>query len=73
MQNLVYVHSNLHILSRKHPEYSQGETKLWDIVGDSFEDVGMLEVTNVSLDEPDLEAGIFTGDGSGPSQNELWG
>ena len=30
----------------------------------------MLEVANMSLDETDLEAGIFTGDGSGPSGNE---
>ena len=67
-EDLVFIHSNLRLLSRKTPQYRQGETKLWDIAGDSFdsfEDVGMLEVANLSLDEPDLEAVVFTDDGNG--------
>ena len=67
-EDLVFIHSNLRLLSRKIPQYRQGETKLWDIAGDSFdsfEDVGMLEVANLSLDEPDLEAVVFTDDGNG--------
>ena len=43
----------------------QGETKMWDIAGDthdSFEDVGVLEVANLSLDEPELETVVFTDD-----------
>lgn len=65
-EDLVFIHSNLRLLSRRTPEYSQGETKSWDIAGDSFdslEDVGMLEVANLSLDEPDLEAEILDEDG----------
>lgn len=57
------VHSNLRLLSRRTPCYLKGETKLWDIAGDSldsFEDGGMLEVANLSLDEPALEAMVFT-------------
>lgn len=71
--DLVYIHSNLRLLSRRDPEYSKGETKLWDIAGDSFdsfEDVGMLEVAHLSLDEPDLEAVVFTDDGSGNEAND---
>ena len=36
---------------------------MWDIAGDSFnsfEDAGMLEVASLSLDEPKLEAIVFT-------------
>ena len=43
--DLVFIHSNLRLLSRKTPEYSKRETKAWDIAGDAFdslEDVGML-------------------------------
>ncbi|XP_077230410.1 uncharacterized protein LOC143863586 [Tasmannia lanceolata] len=64
-QDLVFVHSNLRLLSRRSPQYAQGETRMWDIGGDSFdsfEDVGVLEVASLSLDEPDLEAVVFTDD-----------
>ncbi|XP_077239733.1 uncharacterized protein LOC143880640 [Tasmannia lanceolata] len=64
-QGLVFVHSNLRLLSRQTPQYKQGETKMWDIGGDTFdscEDVGVLEVASLSLDEPELESIIFTDD-----------
>ncbi|XP_077251764.1 uncharacterized protein LOC143890988 [Tasmannia lanceolata] len=64
-QDLVFVHSNLRLLSRRSPQYAQGETRMWDIGEDSFdsfEDVGVLEVASLSLDEPDLEAVVFTDD-----------
>lgn len=64
-EDLVYVHCNLRLLSRKTPQYSQGENKMWDIAGDAFESldgVGMLEIANLSLDEPDIEAGILEND-----------
>ena len=35
---------------------------MWDIAGESFDsfgDIGMLVIANVSLDEPDLEDVIF--------------
>ncbi|GFY93828.1 hypothetical protein Acr_09g0002780 [Actinidia rufa] len=65
-EDLVFVHSNLRLLSRRSPQYCSGETKMWDIAGDQFgslEDVGMLEVANLSLDEPELEVVVFTDDG----------
>ncbi|KAG5523737.1 hypothetical protein RHGRI_030653 [Rhododendron griersonianum] len=65
-EDLVFVHSNLRLLSRKSPQYCQGQTKMWDIAGDQFgslDEVGMLEVANLSLDEPEMEAIVFTDDG----------
>ncbi|XP_057764867.1 uncharacterized protein LOC130985765 [Salvia miltiorrhiza] len=62
-EDLVYIHSNLRLLSRRTLEYSKGETKLWDIGGDNFgtlQDVGDLEIAELSLDEPELESVVFT-------------
>lgn len=64
-EDLVYVHSNLRLLSRNSPQYHQEETKMWDVAGDEFgslDDSGVLEVANLSLDEPDLEAVFFNDD-----------
>ncbi|GAV66128.1 LOW QUALITY PROTEIN: DUF659 domain-containing protein/Dimer_Tnp_hAT domain-containing protein, partial [Cephalotus follicularis] len=61
-EDLVYIHSNLRLLSRKSPQYAQGETKMWDIGGDAFdslEDIGVLEVAILSLDEPEIESIVF--------------
>ncbi|PKA55721.1 hypothetical protein AXF42_Ash012013 [Apostasia shenzhenica] len=65
-EDLVYVHTNLRLLSRRTPQYQQGETRMWDVGGDSFasvEDTGMLEVAQLSLDEPELKTVLFN-DGS---------
>ncbi|GAV56480.1 LOW QUALITY PROTEIN: Dimer_Tnp_hAT domain-containing protein, partial [Cephalotus follicularis] len=61
-EDLVYIHSNLCLLSRKSPQYAQGETKMWDIGGDAFdslEDIEVLEVVSLSLDEPEMESIVF--------------
>ncbi|XP_052621227.1 uncharacterized protein LOC128127039 [Lactuca sativa] len=53
-QDLVYIHNNLRILSRT----LKDDVKMWDVGGDAFdsmEDVGFLEVADLSLDEPDFE------------------
>uniref|UniRef100_A0A6V7QV00 HAT C-terminal dimerisation domain-containing protein n=1 Tax=Ananas comosus var. bracteatus TaxID=296719 RepID=A0A6V7QV00_ANACO len=58
-EDLVYVHTNLRLLSRRAPEYIKGETKIWDVGGDSFDiyhSVDLLKIANLSLDEPDLES-----------------
>jgi hypothetical protein len=61
-QDLVFVHSNLRLLSRSN-EYIKGPTKMWDIVGDSWEDPyeggGMLEIASLTLDEPELEKEVM--------------
>lgn len=73
-EDLVFIHSNLRLLSRRSPQYMQGPSKMWDIAGDafdSFEDVGELEVAQLSLDEPDLEAMLFTDEGDGDVGDEV--
>ncbi|RZC24732.1 hypothetical protein D0Y65_003769 [Glycine soja] len=57
-EDLVFVHSNLRLLSRNTPQYHQEETKMWDVAGDDFgslDDCGILEIASLSLDEPELE------------------
>ncbi|GAV69128.1 LOW QUALITY PROTEIN: Dimer_Tnp_hAT domain-containing protein, partial [Cephalotus follicularis] len=49
-EDLVFVHTNLRLLSRRSPTYKEGGSKMWDVGGDhhdSFEDVGVLEVANL--------------------------
>ncbi|KAH1261636.1 hypothetical protein GmHk_02G004453 [Glycine max] len=63
-EDLVFVHSNLQLLSRNIPQYHQEETKMWDVAGDDFgslDDCGILEIASLSLDEPELE-GVFFND-----------
>nr|KAJ0218170.1 hypothetical protein LSAT_V11C300139690 [Lactuca sativa] len=53
-QDFVYIHNNLRLLSRN----SNNDVKMWDVGGDVFysmEDLGFLEVVDLSLDEPDLK------------------
>ena len=58
---MVLVHNDLRLLSRTSPNYNEGESKMWDVKGDGFdsmdiENVGLLEIVDLSLDEPELEA-----------------
>jgi hypothetical protein len=58
-EGLVYVHSNLRLLSRSTPQYHQKETKMWDVARDevgSLDDSGFLEIVDMSLNEQLLEA-----------------
>ncbi|RZC25650.1 hypothetical protein D0Y65_004374 [Glycine soja] len=64
-EDLVFVHSNLRLLSRNTPQYYQEETKMWDVAGDDFgslDDCGILEIASLSLDEPELEGVFFNDD-----------
>jgi hypothetical protein len=61
-EDLVFVHSNLRHLSRKTNAYKTGETRFWDVGGDSFDSlsgVGLLENADLSIDEPELQAISF--------------
>ena len=64
-EDLVYVHSNLQLLSRRNEEYINAATKIWDVIGDSWNDsdihggVGILENATLTLDEPELEAMVI--------------
>ena len=64
-EDLVYVHSNLRLLSRHNVEYVNIATKMWDIAGDSWNEgdihggAGILENATLTLDEPELEAMVI--------------
>ena len=64
-EDLVYVHSNLRLLSRRNEEYIHTTTKMWDIAGDSWnesdihEGAGILENAALTLVEPKLEAMVI--------------
>ena len=63
-EDLVFVHSNLRHLSRRSDAYKTGETRMWDVGGNSFDSlggVGILEVADLSLDEPELQAVFWFG------------
>ena len=65
-EDLVFVHNNLRLLSRRSPHYKEGDSQMWDVAGDAFgslDDVGILEVAELSLDEPTLERVLFTDEG----------
>ncbi|XP_074342711.1 uncharacterized protein LOC141680360 [Apium graveolens] len=64
-EDLVYVHTNLRLLSRKSDLYLKGETKLWDVGGDHFDPLDgaeKLEIASLSLDEPEMERMIYQDD-----------
>ena len=58
-KDLIYIHNNLRLLLKRSPNYNEGESKMWDIGGDDFdsidiENAGILEIADLSLDEPEL-------------------
>jgi hAT family C-terminal dimerisation region len=59
--DLVFVHNNLRLLSRRSSQYNQGESKMWDIAGDAFDlsEKGLMKMANLSLDEPEMERAFF--------------
>ena len=65
VEDLVYVHSNLLLLSRRNVEYVNTATKMWDIAGDYWNEgdihggAGILENATLTLDEPELEAMVI--------------
>ena len=64
-EDLVYVRSNLRLLSRCNEEYINTTTKMWDIAEDSWNEsnihggVGILENVALTLDEPKLETMVI--------------
>ncbi|XP_075499728.1 uncharacterized protein LOC142538252 [Primulina tabacum] len=74
--DLVYVHYNLRLLSRRSPHYNEGESKMWDVGADAFDSMDMegaaiLEIANLSLDEPELESVLFTDEGSVGDETDM--
>ena len=64
-KDLVYVHSNLQLLSRHLKEYVNVATNMWDIARDSWNEsnihggAGIFQNTALTLDEPKLEAMVI--------------
>jgi hypothetical protein len=61
-EDLVFVHSNLRLLSRKAEDYKSRPSTMWDVGGDGFESlsgVGILEVVDLSIEEPVMESMVF--------------
>ncbi|PWA50999.1 DUF659 domain-containing protein [Artemisia annua] len=51
--------------ARQSPEYIKGESSMWDLGADGFDtldDVGILGMADLSLDELEMEAMLFTAD-----------
>ncbi|KAH1257533.1 hypothetical protein GmHk_03G007476 [Glycine max] len=62
VEDLVYIHNNLCLLSRNSNQYENEKTKMWDVGCDTFdsmEDVGFLEFAELSLYKPELENGLI--------------
>jgi len=57
-EDLVFVHSNMRLLSRKSDDYMKGPTQMWDVGADNhetFHGAGILEHADLSLDESEFE------------------
>ena len=65
-EDLVFVHSNLRLLSRRREEYTKGNSKKWDIGGDTWHEPfggpGLLEIAHLTLDEPEMEISLVEND-----------
>ena len=65
-EDLVYVHSNLRLLSRRREEYTKGNSKKWDIGGDTWNEPfggpGLLEIAYLTLDELEMEISLVDND-----------
>ena len=67
-EDLVFVHCNLRLLSRKAEDYKTGPSTMWDVGGDAFESlsgVGILEVADLSTEEPVIQSMAFEDAGAG--------
>ncbi|XP_070035007.1 uncharacterized protein [Nicotiana tomentosiformis] len=58
-EDLVFIHYNLCLLSRRKEKYTSGPSKYWDLGGDYFNiDESINDLVELSIDEPQLE-GVF--------------
>ncbi|KAK6784074.1 hypothetical protein RDI58_017528 [Solanum bulbocastanum] len=59
-EDLVFLHYNLWLLSRKKEKYINGQSKYWDVGGDQFDiDETTNDLTELSIDEPQIEGVIL--------------
>jgi hypothetical protein len=58
----------MRLLSRRTEDYLNDPSQMWDIGGDNhetFDGAGILQFTDISLDDPEFEAVIFQGEERG--------
>ncbi|XP_057854505.1 uncharacterized protein LOC131064392 [Cryptomeria japonica] len=66
VEDLVYVHSNLRLLSHKDPGYSEGVTRNWDLALECADlDATVAQLCQVSIDEAVMEFERDIASGSG--------
>ena len=65
-EDLVFIHSNLRLLSRRRPKYTTRESKKWDIGGDNWDEPfggpRLLKIAYLTLDELEMETSIIEND-----------
>ena len=55
VEDLVYVHANIHLASRRGPKYSCGASKEWDVDPESFDlDISLAAL---NIEEPSIVVG----------------
>ena len=66
VEDLVFVYSNFRLLSRRREEYTKGNSKKWDIGGDTWDEpfggLGLLEIAYLTLDELEMETSLVEND-----------
>ena len=65
-KDLVFVHFNHRLLSRRREEYTKGNSKKWDIGGDTWDEpfggLGLLKIAHLTLDELEMEISLVEND-----------
>ncbi|KEH39147.1 hypothetical protein MTR_2g090465 [Medicago truncatula] len=49
VEDLVYVHINLRLLSRKEDGYKKGQSRMWDIGGDAYEPLDGVGIDDIYM------------------------
>jgi len=50
-EDLVFVHNNMHLLSRKSEDYNKGLTQMWDVGVDNHETLLVLAFLNMLISQ----------------------
>ena len=76
VEDLVYIHSNLRLLSRKDPQYRQGAARLWDVAPESTDlDATIQDLVRATMDDvgdiDDISHGVGSALGSNDDDFEV--
>ena len=75
---MVFMHTNLRLLSRRSLAYKDGPNHMWDVGCGQFDsldetNLGRLEFEDLYLDEPELEAVMFDGANENEAEDDVIG